>query len=102
MDSQGWRAHYGIGDTVDSVETSYGDLPDGLPGVVEFLEPPYRKIVDGGDWLWMEDGRWQATGSVWGGWVDRPHPYAIRGKALADGEWRQLRRQMMNDREWPD
>lgn len=73
-----------------------------MVGVVEFLDPPYRKIVSAADWLWMEDGRWQASGTVWGGWVDKPHPDAIRGAALPDKAWERVRRQMLNDHNWPD
>lgn len=98
----GWRAHYRGGVTFDSSEARPVELPADLPGVVEFLERPYRRIVDGGDWLWWEDGRWHASGTVWGGWVEKPHPDAIRGLALPDDEWEAVRRRMIEDRDWPD
>lgn len=98
----GWRAYYAGGITYDSDETRYEELPDGLIGVVEFLEPPYRKIVCGGDWLYMEDGRWHETDTMWDGWVERPKVHAKRGKALPDEAWSKAQARMLNDREWPD
>lgn len=102
MDLLGWRAHYAAGITFDSAEARPTELPDGAIGVVEFLARPYRKIVDGGDWYWMEGGRWQASDTVWNGWVERPHPDAIRGMGLPDDRWQKAREAMLNDRDWPN
>lgn len=101
-----WRAYYAGGVTFDSSETRVEELPDGLLGVVEFLEHPYRKIVDGGDWYWMEDGRWQATGSIWEGWVERPEGVPDerlkRGLGISDDGWSEARARMLDDLNWPD
>lgn len=102
MSRVGWRAHYPGGITYDSANTRPTELPDGMLGAVEFLAPPYRKIIDGGDWYWHEDGRWHASDTVWDGWVEKPRPDAIRGKALPDDRWEKARQRMLNDREWPD
>lgn len=72
---------------------------------MEFLDPPYRKIVDGGDWLWWDGERWQASGTVWGGWVDRPDvapERCKRGLGIPDEAWEKVRQAMLSDRNWPD
>lgn len=103
---RGWRAHYPGGVTFDSSEVRPAELPSGCAGVVEFLEPPYRRIVDGGDRFYFSAGRWHATDTVWGGWVDPPEgvsPERVkRGIGLADEAWEEVRRAMLADRDWPE
>jgi hypothetical protein len=100
----GWRTYYADGTTVDSTEAAPEQLDHGVVGVVEFLEPPYRKIVCGGDWVWWDGEHWQETDSVWNGWVDPPQDvpekYVKRGAGLPDDEWERLRLRMVDDREW--
>lgn len=98
-----WRAYYADGSTVDSTDVeSWRELEDGVVGVVEFHEPPQRKTLYGADWLWREDGRWQESGTMWDGYVERPHPDAIRCAGMPDAAWDELRRRMVEDRDWPE
>jgi hypothetical protein len=100
-----WRVHYADGTTADSSETSHVDVRDGVLGIVEFLKPPYRRIVDGGDWFWLQGGTWRKSGTIWGGWVDRPdvkcRSCLKRGAALPDEEWVRAQARMFEDRRWP-
>ena len=96
----GWRAYYGDGSTVDSQQQEPDDLADGVAGIVEFLEPPYRKIIDGGDWFWYDGDRWHASDTVWGGWVERPSRNAVRGAGLDDEDWETIRQRMLSDTNW--
>lgn len=104
----GWRAYFADGDTFTFTEPSaWEDLPgEGLVGVVEFLTPPYRRIVDGGDWYWMDEaGRVQKSGTRWGGRVEVPEEargYVISGAGLADDEYEQIAARMDADRDWPE
>lgn len=74
-------------------------------GVVVFLNPPYRRIVDGGDWTWMSDGEIHVSGTTWGGFIDPPdlrcRSCVKRGAAMPDEEWRSVQAEMLEDRRWP-
>ena len=101
---KGWRAYYAGGITFDSGEVRPEELPTGAYGIVEYLEPPYRVIVDGGDWYYMADGRWRASGTVWDEWIEAPDVVGavIRsGPALPDEAWARMQAAMVADREWP-
>lgn len=102
----GWRAYYPGGFTYDSSDTRPEELPDGILGIVEFLTPPYRKIVDGGDWYWFDGERWQATGSKWEGTVERPEGVPDerlkRGLGISDDGWSKARARMLDDMDWPN
>lgn len=102
----GWRAYYAPFTTYDSSKYEWTDLPDeGMVGVVVFKEPPYRELVNGGDWFYLdEDGKPAASNTVWDGWVDPPDvsdDELKRGKALPDNQWEALRITMTNDKAWP-
>lgn len=101
-----WRAYYADGTRYSSAERSWSDLPaDGMVGVVVFSEPPYRRIIDGADWIWMEGGEVRTSGTMWGGWVEPPalecRSCLKRCAALPDDEWKKVQREMTEDRRWP-
>lgn len=104
----GWRAYYSDGSTFASSDVAWAALPpDGLPGVVEFKEPPYRVLHDGYDWIWLEGGEFRTvtTHEKWGQWADPPEgvdPALVkRGAGMEDGPWQALQRRMLEDRDWP-
>ena len=74
-----WRAYY-----ADQCHSSRTHTPSALPRtglvrVLEYLEPPYRRIVPKGDWYWRDGERWRSSGTGdWGTWLPQPHPDAIR------------------------
>lgn len=103
---KGWRAYYADGRRIDSSESSWAKLPpEGVVGVVEFQDPPYRKLHDGGDWIWMEEGEILVSGTVWNGWVDPPNVRCQscikRGAAIEDEEFEAIQAEMMADKRWP-
>lgn len=71
---RGWRAWYADGQVFASTRTAAQWLPRcGLALVIEYLAPPYRNIVQGGDWYVFDGERWWHTGTgPWGTW--RPEP----------------------------
>lgn len=86
--------------------TSLDDLPeDGLVGVVEYLEPPYRVIVDGGNWYVWDGERWKASGdgSDDGRWGRRPRGDVVIRSApsLDDDVWAAIKREMLEARVRP-
>lgn len=101
----GWRAYYADGRTFASNEVLWLHLPPtGLVGVVVFLEPPYRRIIDGHDWIWLEDGEFHTvmTHPEWGKWAERPDaPYVKQGAGMDDQAWEAMQQRMFEDRIWP-
>lgn len=104
----GWRAYYADGRTFGSGDVEWSALPPtGLVGVVVFLDPPYRRIIDGFDWIYMADGELHTvmTHDTWGEWADRPDvpcdSCVKQGAGMDDDAWDAIQRRMFNDREWP-
>ena len=100
----GWRAWY-TDARYTSADTDAADLPaNGMVGVVEYREPPYRRIVDGCDWYVWDGERWSGpSGGDTGRWVARPAGDVVIRSApsLPDGVWAEVQREMMEAREWP-
>lgn len=97
-----WEAWYADGGRYTSVD----DLPaEGMVGAVEYLEPPYRVIVDGGNWYVFERGRWSKTGdgADTGRFGRRPQGAVVVRSApsLPDDEWREIQRAMFRARVRP-
>ena len=90
-----------------STDVRWQELPDGIVGVVVYLDPPYRRIVDGHDWIWLADGEFRAksTHATWGRW--KPKPKGVcgacvkRGAAMPDDLWAGAQRAMLEAREAP-
>lgn len=102
----GWRAYYADGRRVDSSESTWAGLPgEGLVGVVVFEDPPYRRVVYGGDWTWVENGEIRKSGTTWIGFVDPPdvscRSCVKRGAAMPDAEFEAVQVEMMGDKRWP-
>lgn len=102
----GWRAYFADGQRIDSAQSSWADLPaEGLVGVVVFEDPPYRHLVYGGDWTWIEDGEIHKSSTVWGDWVNPPEiacrSCLKRGAAMSDADFELVQAEMMRDRRWP-
>lgn len=106
--ARGWRVYYADGATCDSAAQRWRDLPNtGVIGVVVFEEPPYRRIVDGGDWYYLdEDGEPSCTDTAdrWGEWA--PLPFAPtetikRGAAVTDERFETVKTRMVEDKAWP-
>lgn len=102
---KGWHAYYADGSRYSSADASWNDLPeDGLLGVVVFGEPPYRRIVDGADWIWLQDGeiRSVTTAGEWGTWAEPPEVDCAsclkRCVGLPDDEWARVHAEMLADR----
>lgn len=104
----GWRAYHADGRTFASNEWLWSAIPSfDIPGVVEFLEPPYRRIHDGYDWIWLLDGEFYSVTNhpEWGEWAKRPEsidPSILkRGVGMEDDAWKLMQRRMFEDRTWP-
>lgn len=70
----GWRAYFSGGRTYDSVLHTWGELPRSEALVFVVYHPrPYRTVVDGGDWYWLDGGmvRCSPTHEQKGSWVPR-------------------------------
>lgn len=104
---RGWRAFYADGSEYTSRESTWRELPErGLVGVVVYLSHPYRQILDGHDWMWMEDGaiKVRDTHPEWGRWAvrpDVPDDMLKRGEAMDDDAWEDVRARMMGARSCP-
>lgn len=112
-----WRAWYAISRTewviYSSADTPWQEIPsgeedgpEGTVGGVVYLTPPYRRIPDGADWYWLEDGdiRSVTTHEEWGKWAPRPDvPASLlkRSGFLDDEPWARVQREMMEAREVP-
>lgn len=117
-----WRAWYATSRTewvvYSSGETAWEDIPPGDPdvpegvvGVVVYLSTtvtPYRRIVDGVDWCWLEDGRVQSveTHEEWGKYAPAPEgvdPAILKQCVAMDDEaFAAVQREMREAREWPE
>lgn len=105
---RGWRAWYTDGRTFSSADTDWTDLPDtGVLGVVVYLDPPYRKLVSGGDWYYLDSDHVPATvptHTEWGRWTDPPAVPEVeckRGAAVTDDRWTAVEQAMMEATRWP-
>lgn len=96
-----WRAYYTGGRRFANDRYLWADLPSqGVLGVVVFKYKPYRDIVTGGDWYWLDDGVPTCGDTTWDGWVEPPdEPHLKRG--AADGGYETVYEQMIEDRSWP-
>lgn len=104
----GWKAYY-VGDRVfSSADTDWEALPaTGVVGIIVYEEPPYRRLILGGDWYYLDDGvpATTETHDEWGEWVTQPDDVAEdelkRGELIPDDAFERLQSDMMADREWP-
>jgi hypothetical protein len=103
-----WRAWYEDGAVYNSVEMAWQALPaEGLVGVVVYLDPavtPFRAVVIGGDWYWLEHGEVHASGTMWNGYVKPPdvEPSLLkRSGVLSDEAWTEVQREITAAREAP-
>lgn len=99
-----WRTAYTNERWFNSNDTEWSNLPPkGVLGVVLYKEPPYRKIVTGGDWYYWDDETITCTGSTWNGWVDAPKDAddPKRGAAVPDSEWENVRSDLLEARTCP-
>lgn len=101
----GWRAYYDPFSTHDSNEYKWSELPDErMVGVVVFRERPYRELVSGGDWYYLDRGAPAASDTTWNGWVDppdAPDKELKQGIGLPDDMWEAYRIMMARDKAWP-
>ena len=85
MALRGWIAWFADGKCYGQTDA----LPrEGVVCIVEYEEAdyapgkPYRTLIHGGDWYWIEGGRWQrAVPSRWDSWLPKPNPTAVRSCA---------------------
>lgn len=105
MQMEGWKAWYADGNIYSSSEISWKELPEsGMLGVVVFLNPPYREIVSGGDWYYLDDDSHPSctdTHEEWGEWVSKPDapPDEIKqGEGVADEQWSKIQTEMMESK----
>lgn len=117
----GWRAWYATSRTTwvvyssaeswEDIPPGDPDVPEGVVGVVEYLSrdvTPYRRIVDGVDWCWLEDGRIRSveTHDEWGKYADPPDgvdPALLKQCApMDDDAWAEVQAEMLAARESPE
>lgn len=105
---RGWRAFYADGRAYASTRVAWQELPArGLVGVVVYLSHPYRRILDGHDWIYLEDGEFVTVGThpEWGRWTPKPDGVPAdmlkRGAAMPDGAWEEMQKAMMEARTCP-
>lgn len=102
-----WRVYSSSTTPWQATPSGAGDGPDGMVGVVAYLEPPYREILTYGDWYWMEDGeiRRVKTHPEWGEWADPPDVDCTscvkKSGVLTDDAFEAVLTEMMEAREWP-
>jgi hypothetical protein len=102
-----WRAFYADGSRFSSAEMHWQALPaTGLVGVVIYLEPPYRRIIDGHDWVWMEGVELHAvtTHAEWGRWAPKPVACGScvkQGAAMDDDAFAAVQAEMLAARTVP-
>lgn len=103
-----WRAYYANGLRLTSADQSWSQIPvAGLVGVVVYLEPPYRRIIDGHDWVWLGSDGFDAvtTHDEWGQWAPAPDGVDVRmlkqGAGMPDEEWAAVQAEMTAAREAP-
>lgn len=106
--SASWRVWYADSGVYDSTEMDWVDLPDsGMLGAVVYYERPYREIVNGGDWFYLDDNGVPTrteTHDEWGEWVPKPEApdeEIKQGQAVSDELWQQKQHEMQESREWP-
>jgi hypothetical protein len=105
----GWRAWMYDGTVYPGTTLSeWQQVPKmGVVGVVVYLDPPYRRIIDGYDWIWLEDGEFKTipTHDEWGKWNDPPtkkcDPCLKRGAGVEDEAWAEMQREMIEAKEAP-
>lgn len=103
-----WRAYYTDSRIFSSNAVDWVDLPDkGIIGVIVFFNPPYRELVKGGDWYYLDDtGKPTCTETheEWGKWVDKPNvsdEEIKRSGSVSDDRWEEIEIEMMGDKQWP-
>lgn len=103
-----WKAWYEDGRKFSSADTMWQDLPNrGMVGVVVYEEYPYRRILDGGDWYWLENGDIHQTNTheEWGQFLPAPDINCTsclkRSGVMSDTAWKRIQAQMIGDRTWP-
>lgn len=103
-----WRAWYADGRVFSYKDVMWQKLPaKGLVGVVIYETPPYRRIMDGGDWFWLENGdlHVSATHDEWGKWVNPPDvpckSCVKQGQAMSNEAFEGIQKEMLEATEWP-
>lgn len=101
---EGWKAWYADGSIYDSRSTRWTELPKtGIIGVVVYYEKPYRNLVYGGDWYYIDGGVPTCTDTVeWGSWVDPPDvpPEELKQSGTLE-DFDSVLDTMMGDKQWP-
>jgi hypothetical protein len=103
-----WRAWYEDGSVYSCADVPWRELPaEGIVGVVVYREPPYRQIIDGGDWYWIADDevRRVMTHEEWGQFAPAPKVGCLsclkRSGVMDDDAFAEVQREMMAAREPP-
>jgi hypothetical protein len=104
-----FRAWYEDRRVYSSAETPWQDLPaEGMVGVVVYLSEsvtPFRAVVIGGDWYYLEGGEVRASETMWDGYVEPPAVKCMaclkRSGRLSDEAWAEVQAEMMAAREAP-
>ncbi len=102
-----WRAWLYDRRQFVSTETLWVDLPQGVVGVVEYFDPPYRNLHHNHDWIWLDENGFHRVPMhpVLGRWAAAPDGVPIgllkRGANLSDAEWGIIQQEMLDAREAP-
>ena len=116
-----WRAWYATSRSTwvvySSTETGWReipggdpDVPEGVVGAVRYLSTtvtPYRQIIDGGDWYWMQDGEIHRvmTAAEWGSFAPAPDVGCLeclkQSGVMDDDAWAEVQREMIAATEAP-
>lgn len=97
----GWRAWYTNDRIFDSRQVTWSSLPrDGVLGVVVYFSDGFRKIVDGGDWYYLDSDipTCTETHSDWDQWIDPPDvplDELKRGVGVSDEEFDRIKTRMV-------
>lgn len=107
MEVVGWKAFYTLDRVFSSENSNWADLPSaGIVGVVVYYEKPYRDILTGGDWFYLEGECPDSTGTHdnFGDYVDPPsvpEDELKKGVMIPDDDFQKIRSRMTEDKEWP-
>jgi hypothetical protein len=87
-----------------SAKHDWSDIPD-KPGVQIVLvceEPPYRRVIHGSDWYWINDrGIPRSSGNDGfpdGKWRPKPHPAARAGVTIDEARFEAYRLAALEDK----